>query len=127
MAADTPPHHSSAQREQLLSPWPRLTLRQVLAVIIALSVLLWSLHGSGASPGALIEGTPTMLDFLRRIFPPRWDAQPVALAVPGAPRAQIVVPLPRVVPYIVETLHMALIGTLLGVTLSFPFGLLAAR
>ncbi len=127
MAADTPPRHSSAQREQLLSPWPRLTLRQALAIIITLAVLLWSLRGSGASLGALIEGTPTMLDFLRRIFPPRWDVQPVALAVPGAPEAQIVIPLPRVVPYIVETLHMALIGTLLGVALSFPFGLLAAR
>jgi len=127
MAADTPPRPSLAQRERLLDPWPRPTLRQALAAAVVLVVLIWSLRGTGASLGALVEGAPTMLDFLRRIFPPRWDAQPVTLAVPGAPEARLVVPLPRVVPYIIETLHMAVIGTLLGVILSFPFGLLAAR
>lgn len=127
MAAETPPRPPAIRREDLLNPWPRLTLRQVLAAVIALAVLVWSLRGTGASLGALVEGAPTMLDFLRRIVPPRWDMQPVTLVVPGAPDAQIIVPLPRVVPYIVETLHMAVIGTLLGVILSFPFGLLAAR
>lgn len=127
MAADTSPRSPATQRERLLDPWPRPTLRQILAAVIALAVLFWSLRGAGVSLGALIEGAPTMLDFLRRIFPPRWDVQPVTLAAPGAPDAQIIVPLPRVAPYIVETLHMAVIGTLLGVILSIPFGLLAAR
>ncbi|MGQ9927161.1 MAG: phosphonate ABC transporter, permease protein PhnE [Chloroflexaceae bacterium] len=127
MAADTPPRPALTQRERLLNPWPRPTLRQMLATAVVLILLIWSLRGTGASLGALVESAPTMLDFLRRIFPPRWDVQPVTLAVPSAPEAPIVILLPRVVPYIIETLHIAVIGTLLGVILSFPFGLLAAR
>jgi phosphonate transport system permease protein len=118
-------------REQLLSPWPRVGPRQVITWVVLALVLLWSLRGTNADLGTLAEGVPNIIDFITRLFPPRWDITPVTIDVPmllqGALGAELTLSIPRVVPYIVETLQMAVVGTLLGVLLSLPFGLLAAR
>jgi phosphonate transport system permease protein len=118
-------------RDELLSPWPRVGARQVITWAVVAVVLLWSLEGTGANLGTLVEGAPNIAEFITRLFPPRWDVQAVPLAVPGLLQGvlgeQVTLSMPRVVPYIVETIQMAVIGTLLGVMLSLPFGLLAAR
>jgi phosphonate transport system permease protein len=118
-------------RERLLSPWPRLNPRVVLAAVVAILAMGWGLEGTNASPTELLAGAPNIADFITRLFPPRWDMQPWAINVPaplhGVLGAELAPVVPRVVPYLIETLQMALIGTLLGVILSVPFGLLAAR
>jgi phosphonate transport system permease protein len=118
-------------RERLLSPWPRLDVRTLIATVAVLAAIVWGLEGTGASPGELLAGAPNIADFVTRLFPPRWDMQPWAINVPaplhGAFGETLQPVVPRVVPYLIETLQMAIIGTLLGVVMSLPFGLLAAR
>lgn len=120
-----------APRDELLNPWPRIGPRKILTWAVVAAALLWSLDGTNADLRTLAGGLPNIADFVGRLFPPRWDVQPVALAVPAALHGlageELRLALPRVVPYIVETLQMAVIGTLLGVVLSIPLGLLAAR
>jgi phosphonate transport system permease protein len=118
-------------RESLLNPWPELSARRIITIVVVVVVLLWSLNGTNANLGTLAEGVPNMADFVVRLFPPRFDLAPAALAVPaplqGTLGETVTLTIPRVVPYLVETLQMAFIGTLLGVVLALPFGLLAAR
>lgn len=118
-------------RDELLNPWPKIGAREIVTAVVVAMVLLWSLNGTNANLGTLAEGVPNMADFVTRLFPPRFDVQDTAIPVPwplqGMLGEQLIVPMPRVVPYMVETLQMAIVGTLLGVVLSIPFGLLAAR
>jgi phosphonate transport system permease protein len=109
------------QREQLLRPWPPIGPREVLTWVALTLVLIWSLNGSKANPVTLAEGLPNIIDFITRLFPPRFDLVEQSFG------NLITLRLPRVVPYIVETLQMAIVGTLIGIVLSLPFALLAAR
>jgi len=123
----TPP----VARDELLNPWPKIGVREIVTGVVVALVLLWSLEGTNANLGTLADGVPNIVDFMTRLFPPKFDVQPLSLAVPtplqGLLGEQLALRLPRVVPYMVETLQMAVVGTLLGVVLAIPFGLLAAR
>jgi phosphonate transport system permease protein len=118
-------------RDQLINPWPQIGVRQIITTVVVALVIIWSLNGSKADPATLVEGVPNIIDFVFRLFPPKWDIVPTAIAIPAvlqpALGERFTIELPRVVPYIVETLQMAIIGTLLGIILALPFGLLAAR
>ena len=124
-------------RSDLLQPWPRVTLRTTATIILLIGVLVWGVNGTNARPSELIDGIPNIIDFIRRLFPPRFDLVPLPLALPsftffgftvpaiGLPTAAIL--LPEVLFAIIETVQMALIGSVLGIFLAAPFGLLAAR
>ena len=118
-------------RDELLNPWPKIGMREIVTGVVVALVLLWSLNGTGANLGTLADGVPNIVDFVTRLFPPKFDVQPLSLAVPvplqGLLGEELALRLPRVVPYMVETLQMAVVGTLVGVVLAIPFGLLAAR
>jgi phosphonate transport system permease protein len=118
-------------RERLLSPWPRINLPRIITTIVIVLVLIWSLNGTNASPTDLVGGIPNIIDFVTRLFPPRFDLQPIEWAIPapfaGVIGEAIAFQMPRVIPYMIETLQMATIGTLGGIILSLPFALLAAR
>jgi phosphonate transport system permease protein len=128
---------SDAARRDLLRPWPRITLRTIAALLTIFAVLAWGMNGTNARPGELIAGLPSIADFIRRLFPPMFDTVPLPLALPafelfglsipslGWPA--VTLPFPEVVTAIIETVQMALIGTVIGVILAAPFGLLAAR
>lgn len=95
------------------------------------------MNGTNARPSELVEGIPNILDFIRRLFPPRFDLVPVTLALPAFQFFGVTVPaigftgaailLPEVLFAIIETVQMALIGSVIGIILAAPFGLLAAR
>jgi phosphonate transport system permease protein len=112
-------------RAKLLSPWPRIGVTTVLVALVCLALIAWGVEGTNASPGELIEGAPNIANFVSRLFPPRFDVQPWNIVLPGG--VEFTPQAPRVIPYLVETIQMAIIGTLLGVIMSLPFGLLAAR
>lgn len=124
-------------RTDLLQPWPRITLRTTVTILLLIGVLMWGVNGTNARPSELIEGIPNIIDFIRRLFPPRFDMIPVALALPsfqllgltvpaiGFPA--LTIPIPEVLLAIIETVQMALIGSVIGIILAAPFGLLAAR
>jgi phosphonate transport system permease protein len=124
-------------RIDLLQPWPRITLRTTLTILFLIGLLSWGINGTNARPAELIDGIPNILDFIRRLFPPRFDliALPLALpafslfglTVPALGFPGVTIPFPEVMLAIVETVQMALIGSVLGIFLAAPFGLLAAR
>ncbi len=124
-------------RTDLLHPWPRITIRSMLTIMLLIGVLMWGVNGTNARPSELIDGIPNILDFIRRLFPPRFDLVPMTLAIPAFTIFGITVPalglpgtailLPEVLFAIIETVQMALIGSVIGIILAAPFGLLAAR
>lgn len=129
---------SQAERERLLRPWPTITLKGVTVAVVAVLIVLWGIEGTKASPGELAEGVPNIIDFIRRLFPPQWETETQTLQTPAVglffgaeiPRiglSGVEFQFPTIVTAIVETVQIAIIGTLLAIVLSIPFGLLAAR
>lgn len=186
-AAGTRPQ-SAPQREDLLRPLPKITLRGLIIAVVVCMLYWWGVQGTNARPSELIAGIPNIVNFVVRLMPPNFDMQPVTrlpftitlpftinlgIAAPaeeveidpeeiarqleaiqadpsnasldlgltgGQSEEQVDLPLfswqpsqithlylPGVVPYVVETLQIAIIGTTLSILLSIPFGLLSAR
>ena len=75
----------------------------------AVVLLAWAAYGADLRLHELVRGAPYMADFLRRMFPPNI----------GYARALLAPTL--------ETIQMALWGTLLAIGLAAPLGVLAAR
>lgn len=132
----TSPAHSAALRQaelrdELLRPLPRVTLKMVVAVIVIIAVYAWSIEGTNVSPTEFMAGIPNIADFIVRLFPPRFDLETTAWAAPaflqGWLGAELPIAYPGIVPYIIETVQMAVIGTSGAIILSIPFALLAAR
>lgn len=90
-----------------------LTMRSWLlcisAVVLIALLLAWSARGTQLSWTELSNGLPQIGDFLSRSFPPNWSILG-ALVGPA-----------------IETLQIALWGTLLGVIGAIPVSFLAAR
>ncbi|TWC71847.1 phosphonate ABC transporter, permease protein PhnE [Herbaspirillum sp. SJZ099] len=81
----------------------------VAAVALAALVLAWSAQGTQLSWGELASGLPQIGDFLSRSFPPNWSI------------------LGNLLNPAIETVQIALWGTLLGVLGAIPVSFLAAR
>jgi phosphonate transport system permease protein len=77
-------------------------------VIVAL-VILWSLEGTGWSLDRLLSSPPKLADFFSRAWPPSTHN------------------LDRLAWKMVETLQIAVAGAAIGIVLSLPIALLAAR
>lgn len=75
---------------------------------IFLAVVVWAVSGTGITPVALVDGFPDMVNFISRLFPPNPE-----------------VILEGVQP-LLETVQMAITGTLLAVAIAIPLSLLAA-
>lgn len=116
------PAAAQLPKDELLSPWPQFGPRSLIALGGFALVYCWALHGSNVKPAELAEGIPNIVDFVARLFPPEFDMDSAEPFGPG-----IAVPYPSILADIVETVQMAIIGTSIGVLLSIPFSLLAAR
>jgi len=114
-----------AQREQLLRPLPRPSVKGIATGIVIVAALGWGMAGTNASPAMLMDGLPNIWNFLVRLFPFQWVMVDMEIGAFGV--AWTTVSVPEALPALIETLQMAIIGTLLAVVLSLPFGLLAAR
>jgi len=90
-----------------------LTLRSWLlclaALVLAAVILTWSAQGTQLSWGELANGLPQIGDFLSRSFPPNWNI------------------IGNLIAPAIETIQIALWGTLLGVIVAIPVSFLAAR
>ena len=182
----------AVDKAKLLNPWPNVTLRGILSVILIVVIYSWAIRGTKASPAELIKGIPNMVGFVARLFPIQFDwvavaKLPVDVALPftisadkftdaldgdaeleqvksdlaeSIPLDQLLesgqampdaaetataaedivrpwfafepsilnrVWVPGILPAVIETLQMAIIGTTLSIFLSLPFALLAAR
>ncbi|MFD6446403.1 phosphonate ABC transporter, permease protein PhnE [Promicromonospora sp. NPDC060204] len=111
-AAPTTPRRRRSSRstpEPQLDPRTRARLeravnvpraRFLLGLPVAAVLLVWSFVGAEFDFAKLGEGTVNMGDFLLRLFPPTWDK------------------FGTIVELLVETLQMAIVGTVLGAVLS---------
>lgn len=128
---------TEASRGELLRVWPRISLGRVLTGLGVLALLLWGLQGTHAAPGELLKGLPSIFDFFRRMVPPTWETEVQTLQTPAIdlgvvsiPRlglSGVTFPYPTVITDIVQTIQMAIVGTLFAIILAIPFGLAAAR
>ena len=82
--------------------------RLLLGIPIAIAILLWSSLGANFNPTRLADGAVNMVDFLGRLFPPDFSQ------------------LATIVALLVETLQMAIVGTVLGAGLSLLIALCGA-
>lgn len=173
-------------REQLLRPWPSVTPRMVLIIVLIILAISWSIQGTETSLVKLTEGAPQVWNFIMRLFPPEYELQdgtqrtflsggdeltierlsavrtlqpmlrdgesiyiyvndqPIPVEantierVVGNLRGQdtiryvvgasgFTIGWPVIITSIIETIQMAIIGTLGAVLLSIPMALLAAR
>lgn len=79
------------------------------AYVALIAFVIWSFQGAGWSFSTLVSGGPALADFLSRAWPPSLDR------------------LPQLSKALVETFQMALAGTIIGIVLSLPLAILAAR
>jgi len=87
----------------------RPSLATFLLGVAALALIITSVRGAGFSVTAFIAGLPQMGQFLSGLFPPSFERiEPVLWSL-------------------AETFQMAVAGTTIGVVLSVPFAILAAR
>ena len=101
----------SAEYQLLMNP-PSGTLgwwRHFFTLVIVIGVLWWAAEGSGLSAGELIKGAPWIWDFLTRMLPPNW-AFAENLVKPA-----------------LETIQIAIWGTLLAIVMAVPVCFFAAR
>lgn len=94
------------------TPYPRSTWRNSLArsggLLVLVGVIAWAWNGTEVDLGRLLAGAPRMAEFFGRMLPPDMSvARTVFLAT-------------------VETLQIALLGTVFGAALSVVLGLMAA-
>lgn len=82
-----------------------------LGYVAGITLLVWSLAGTGFSIEKVLSAPPRFADFVDRAFPPNLESRV----------------LERLGWKMVETLQIALVGAVLGVILSLPVALLAAR
>ncbi|WP_129666983.1 phosphonate ABC transporter, permease protein PhnE [Phytoactinopolyspora endophytica] len=105
------PNPSSTRRENAPSPLPpsAATLasplrmpgaKGTLTLLVVAAAVIWSALGSGFDPARLADGVPSIVDFMSRLWPPDFSE------------------IGTIVRLLVETLQMAVIGTLLGAALS---------
>lgn len=80
-----------------------------LGYLAGILILYWAFVGAGWSIEKILRAPPSLADFLDRAWPPATNS------------------LPRLWAKMVETLQIALAGAVLGVILSVPVALLAAR
>lgn len=92
----------------LAVPLARPSWRAIANAAVIVVVLGWAWNGTGITPGALLSGLPDMANFVSRLFPPNPAVIPDAIGP------------------ILETIQMAIVGTLLAVILAIPLSLLAA-
>lgn len=85
-----------ADRLRLSRPFSLPTSRGAALWVIIAVVLVWAGAGAGLNPDKLVSGLPNMGDFLSRLFPPTFDK------------------FGTIAKLLIETLQMAVVGTVLG-------------
>lgn len=113
-AAPAQPEHRRQLEAVLDSAMtPRQRLRtiatQAITAVVIVAILYVSAVDTNISVGEFVRGIPAVVDYLGRMFPPDWGYSKAILKPT------------------IETIEIAIWGTVLGIVLAFPLGLMAAR
>ena len=82
---------------------------RLLLAVASIAILYWSAVATNLSVPEFVRGVPAIVDYLSRMFPPDWAYTPAIIGPT------------------IETIQIAIWGTVLGVLLAIPLGLMAAR
>lgn len=127
---------------------PRKGPFRTLMLILALGVVIWAFQGTNFQLDALIKGSPKLVETLTRMVPPDFSrvSDPKTYALPEELKLQeLMLPLPldadkakikrrwwnntfsnTIVGAVIQTIQMALVGTLLALLFAFPLSFLTA-
>lgn len=100
---------SEKENGSLSRPQPPSRLKHLFTIVFIFLLLWGSAMQAEVTMGEFIRGLPNMLDLLEEMFPPRWDY------------------FDNIVPAMLETIRMAIVGTTLGAMIAVPISLLCAR
>jgi len=97
--------------DSAMTPQQRLRsyATHALTAVVVVLILYWSAVDTNLSVGEFVRGIPAIIEYSGRMFPPDW-AYSKAILGPT-----------------IETIEIAIWGTVLGIVLAFPLGLMAAR
>ncbi|WP_350348972.1 phosphonate ABC transporter, permease protein PhnE [Agromyces sp. G08B096] len=102
------PHLDDAERRRLERAFSVPRTRFLIGIPVAVIVLMWSFAGAGFDFAKLADGAVNMTEFLGRLFPPDFSDLGTIIAL------------------LIETLQMAIVGTVLGAVLSLIVAFAAA-
>ncbi len=127
----TPSLSPDTLREQLLRPFPSITPRGLLIVLAIILVLAWSWDASRPSEitrvSSVFDAMSAMGDLIGRMFPPVFELARGTKTTIEVFGTTVEIGWPVVISSVVETVQMAIIGTLGAVLMSMPLSLLAAK
>lgn len=106
------PRRDATPPAQHIHDLARLRRPSTLTILVGLGLIivtLLSAQTSEFSPSVIVQGVPAVADFVGRMFPPDLSELPLAIQLMW------------------ETLGIAITGTVFGVAIAIPLGLLAAR
>lgn len=103
-----PTSGSGHARLALPHPKPPARTKHALTAALIILLLLASARQTDASLGELARGLPNMMELLREMIPPRWSY------------------LGHIIPGMLETIRMALLGTTLGALAAIPVAIMCA-
>ena len=118
-------------REKLLRPFPSLSPRVVVVLLVLILVLAWSWSASKPTEinrvSGIFDALGAMGDLLRRMAPPEFELARGTKNIINVLGNEFQIGWPVVVTAVIETIQMAIIGTVAAVLMSIPLSLLAAR
>jgi phosphonate transport system permease protein len=135
-------------RAQLLRPYPSISPRGILIILVVIGILSWSLAGSGPSPAnrinTIFDPFIAMGNLIGRMLPPTFEVdrvrnvsidlfgnQVLSFAIERSTiqlfGANWQIGWLPVISAVFETIQMAIIGTIGAVLMALPLSLLAAR
>lgn len=135
-------------RAQLLRPYPSISPRGILIILVVIGILSWSLAGSGPSPAnrinTIFDPFIAMGNLIGRMLPPAFEVdrvrnvsidlfgnQVLSFAIERSTiqlfGANWQIGWLPVISAVFETIQMAIIGTIGAVLMALPLSLLAAR
>lgn len=134
-------------RAELLRPYPKLTGRSILAILVALFILSWSLSGVGPSATnrvtSILDPFIAVANLIGRMLPPEFEVDRMRSVTINFLGQTINFTIERstvnifgielaigwlpILTATFETIQMSIIGTLSAVLMALPLSLLAAR
>ncbi len=125
------PLSPEAVRENLLRPFPTLTPRTLVIALLVIFVLgaSWNVSRPSAINRiySIFDPFEKMVDLMGRMIPPQFELARGTQRTIDVFGTSIVIGWPVVITSVLETIQMAIIGTLGAVLMSIPMSLLAAR
>lgn len=125
------PISPEALRAQILRPLPQLSFGSIALILFVLLVIGWSVNASKPTEINRIKGVGDvvghMADLVGRMIPPTYELVDSTKTTYNILGHEIILGWPVIIGGIVETVQMAIVGTIGAVLMALPLALLAAR